>query len=136
MGHLQVSHATLGQAMHLRLLLAASVIAAPFTFAVPAAASSEGCLPGVLKQRLSQIRAKFGAISVVSTHRSGAKIRGSGKTSYHANCRAADFVPPKGKYGEVTRWLYANHEGGVGTYTCLNHIHIDNGPSVRWSKCR
>jgi uncharacterized protein YcbK (DUF882 family) len=82
------------------------------------------------------VRKNFGSIQVVSTHRPGATIRGSGNRSYHASCRAADFVPPKGKYGTVTKWLYANHEGGVGTYTCMNHIHIDNGPNVRWSKCR
>ena len=120
----------------IRNVLLASVLLAPLAIAAPANAASEGCLPGVLKQRLSQIRARFGSISVVSTHRPGAKIRGSGKQSYHSSCRAADFVPPRGKYGEVTRWLYANHDGGVGTYTCMNHIHIDNGPNVRWSKCR
>ena len=121
--------------LRFRLLLAATVVAVPFTMSQPASAS-EGCLPGVLKQRLSQIRSRFGSISVVSTHRPGARIRGSGKASYHSSCRAVDFVPPRGKYGDVTRWLYANHEGGVGTYTCMNHIHIDNGPNVRWSKCR
>lgn len=109
------------------------VIATPVT---PAAAASESCLPSSLKSRLSAIRKRYGAIKVVSTYRKGAKIRGSGRVSYHANCRAVDFIPPKGKYGEVTRWLYANHEGGIGTYTCMNHIHIDNGPNVRWSRCR
>jgi uncharacterized protein YcbK (DUF882 family) len=100
------------------------------------ATTSESCLPGVIKSRLAQVRKNFGSIQVVSTNRPGATIRGSGNRSYHASCRAADFVPPKGKYGTVTKWLYANHEGGVGTYTCMNHIHIDNGPNVRWSKCR
>ena len=98
--------------------------------------TSESCLPGVLKTRLAQVRKAFGPVNVVSTHRPGAKIAGTRSTSYHANCRAVDFVPPSGKYKQVTRWLYANHDGGVGTYTCMNHIHIDNGPSVRWSKCR
>jgi uncharacterized protein YcbK (DUF882 family) len=100
------------------------------------ATTSESCLPSSVKSRLAQIRKNFGSIQVVSTHRPGATIRGSGNRSYHSSCRAADFVPPKGKYGTVTKWLYANHEGGVGTYTCMNHIHIDNGPNVRWSKCR
>lgn len=100
------------------------------------ATTSESCLPKSLKTRLAQVRKTFGRIEVVSTHRPGARINGSGKTSYHANCRAVDFVPPSGKYRAVVRWLYANHEGGVGTYTCMSHIHIDNGPNVRWSKCR
>ncbi len=100
------------------------------------ATSSESCLPGVLKTRLSQIRSRFGGIKVVSTHRPGARINGSGKPSYHGSCRAVDFVPPSGKYKAVVLWLYANHEGGVGTYSCMNHIHIDNGPNYRFSKCR
>jgi uncharacterized protein YcbK (DUF882 family) len=104
--------------------------------ASPAQAAGESCLPPVLKTRLAQIRKQFGPIKVISTFRKGAKIRGSGKRSYHANCRAADFIPPRGKYKIVVRWLYANHEGGVGTYRCMNHIHIDNGPNVRFSKCR
>ncbi len=116
------------------VLLAGLALLAPTS--VLAATTSEGCLPGVIKSRLSQVRSRFGKISVVSTHRPGATIRGTGKPSYHGACRAVDFVPPPGKYSAVTRWLYANHEGGIGTYTCMNHIHLDNGPSVRWSKCR
>jgi uncharacterized protein YcbK (DUF882 family) len=118
------------------LLIAASTCGPSMAEARGGATTGESCLPGVIKARLAQVRKNFGSIQVVSTHRPGAKIRGSGNTSYHASCRAADFVPPKGKYGTVTKWLYANHEGGVGTYTCMNHIHIDNGPNVRWSKCR
>ena len=131
----KVSHAAL-----------AVIVGLPGLLAVPSnqaeargrggATTSESCLPGSLKSRLAQVRKKFGSISVVSTHRPGATINGSGRTSYHASCRAVDFVPPSGAYRKVTNWLYANHEGGVGTYTCMNHIHIDNGPNVRWSKCR
>ncbi len=119
----------------LAVVLAGGVLGAPAAEA-RGASTSEGCLPGVLKARLAQVRKTFGAISVVSTHRPGAQIRGTRNKSYHASCRAVDFVPPSGKYGKVTKWLYANHEGGVGTYTCMNHIHLDNGPNVRWSKCR
>ena len=129
--------------MSRRSQLAAAIMIAAMSLAVPqagaearGATTSESCLPGSLKSRLAQVRKNFGSIQVVSTHRPGATINGSGKRSYHATCRAVDFVPPSGKYSKVTRWLYANHEGGVGTYTCMNHIHIDNGPNVRWSKCR
>lgn len=118
------------------LLLAASLWMLIIIPAAPAQAASESCLPSVLKTRLAQIRKQFGPITVISTFRKNARIRGSGKRSYHASCRAADFIPPRGKYKQVVRWLYANHEGGVGTYSCMNHIHIDNGPNVRFSKCR
>ena len=121
--------------LFVRSVLIALVLMLPPMAATPATAN-EGCLPAVLRTRLAQVRKTFGSANVVSTFRKGARIRGSGKASYHASCRAVDFVPPRGKYSAVVRWLYANHEGGVGTYTCMSHIHIDNGPSVRWSKCR
>lgn len=120
----------------LSLVLAMSLGVLLFMPAAPAQAASESCLPSVLKTRLAQIRKQFGPIKVISTFRKNATIRGSGKRSYHASCRAVDFVPPRGKYKQVVRWLYGNHEGGVGTYSCMNHIHIDNGPNVRFSKCR
>lgn len=101
-----------------------------------AKAASTACAPGILKQRLSQIRAKFGPVRVVSTFRKGARVRGTGRRSLHASCRAIDFHPPRGKYKQVASWLKANHGGGVGTYSCkMRHIHIDNGPRVRFHKC-
>jgi uncharacterized protein YcbK (DUF882 family) len=107
--------------------------AAPQAFA---ASSSTSCLPGNVRNTLSQIEKRFGRIQVVSTHRPGARIAGNGNTSYHASCRAADFAAPKGKHGAVVSWLKSNFSGGVGTYSCgMHHIHIDNGPHVRWHKC-
>ena len=121
------------------LTAVAAACALGFLAAAPERATAgpgTGCLPGVLKQRLAQIRQKFGPVTIVSTHRPGARIRGSGKPSYHASCRAVDFHPPRGKYGAVASWLKANHGGGVGTYSCsMNHIHIDNGPKVRFHQC-
>lgn len=100
------------------------------------ASSSSSCLPGVLKRRLSQLRSQFGPVRVISTFRRGARIAGTGRRSYHASCRAVDFLPPRGKYRAVANWLKQNHFGGVGTYSCgMYHIHIDNGPRVRFHKC-
>ncbi|MEM9030784.1 MAG: D-Ala-D-Ala carboxypeptidase family metallohydrolase [Pseudomonadota bacterium] len=107
-----------------------------FSNAHVAHAAGTSCLPGVLRRRLAQIRAKFGRVRVISTYRRGARIRGTGRPSLHASCRAVDFHPPRGKYRAVVRWLKANHSGGVGTYSCrMHHIHIDNGPRVRFHKC-
>ncbi len=98
--------------------------------------SGSSCLPGVLKTRLSQIRARFGRVRVISTFRRGARIAGSGRRSLHASCRAVDFHVPRGKYRAVVSWLKRNHFGGVGTYSCgMHHIHIDNGPRVRFHHC-
>jgi uncharacterized protein YcbK (DUF882 family) len=105
--------------------------------ALPASAAHAECMPGSLRSILSQIRAKFGPVQVVSTHRPGARIAGSGKPSYHASCRAVDFHPPRGKYRAVLAWLKNHHSGGIGTYSCnMHHIHIDTGPRVRWHKCQ
>jgi len=101
-----------------------------------AQAARTSCLPGSVKAKLAQIRAKFGPVRIVSTHRPGARIAGSGKRSYHASCRAVDFHAPRGKRGSVVAWLKRNHSGGVGTYSCrMHHIHIDNGPRVRFHHC-
>jgi Peptidase M15 len=99
-------------------------------------AQATGCLPSSVKSALSSLRSQFGSISVVSTHRSGARIAGTGQRSLHADCRAADFAVNSGNYSRVVAWLERNHSGGVGTYSCgMHHIHIDNGPKMRWHKC-
>lgn len=119
-----------------RLLAALMIFAGLFTVIDTKPAAAAGCLPAALKTKLSQIRSKFGPVRIVSAHRPGARIAGSGKRSYHASCRAVDFHAPKGKYSQVVAWLKANHSGGVGTYSCgMSHIHIDNGPRVRFHKC-
>lgn len=121
-----------GAAMYVLLAAAPNSILLSNT----ATAAPTSCLPGSIKARLNQIRQKFGRVSIVSTHRRGARIAGTGKKSYHASCRAVDFHPPKGKYRAVVSWLKANHKGGVGTYSCgMHHIHLDNGPKIRFHKC-
>jgi len=118
------------------LALLAGVFAIPVSHPAAAGGTSTGCLPGVLRQRLAQIRSKWGGVSVISTHRPGARIAGSGRRSFHASCRAVDFHPPRGSYRAVVSWLKANHGGGVGTYSCgMHHIHIDNGPRIRFHHC-
>ena len=107
-----------------------------FQFSLVPTTAEASCLPSSLKSKLAQIRSKFGSVRVISTYRRGARISGSGRRSYHASCRAVDFYPPRGKYRAVARWLRANHSGGVGTYSCgMSHIHIDNGPRIRFHKC-
>ena len=98
--------------------------------------TSQACIPQDLKRTIAEVERRFGSVRVISTNRPGAKIAGSGRRSKHADCRAVDFTPPRGKYGQVASWLKANHNGGVGTYSCgMNHIHIDNGQNTRWHKC-
>lgn len=94
------------------------------------------CMPAEIRAVLDTVKSLFGVINIISAHRPGAKIKGTGKSSYHSSCRAVDFVPPKNKYNEVAAFLRANWKGGVGTYSCGHrHIHIDTGPTVRFHKC-
>jgi uncharacterized protein YcbK (DUF882 family) len=99
-------------------------------FAAPSvafgASTSTNCLPAALKSRLAEVRSKFGPIRIVSTHRPGAKIKGTGRTSLHASCRAVDFVPPKGKSKAVASYLRRANSGYTLTYSS-GHIHIDTG---------
>jgi hypothetical protein len=98
--------------------------------------STRMCVPTELRRTLDEIEDRFGPVTVVSTHRPGAKIAGSGRRSKHADCRAIDFNPPRGTCGAVAAWLKANHPGGVGTYGCgMSHIHIDVGGKARWHTC-
>lgn len=122
----------------LRLALACIAgVAAAGSIAPVRQAEAAACMPSALAATLNTIRNKFGAVQVISAHRPGARIAGSGKASYHASCRAVDFNPPAGRYGEVVSWLKANHSGGVGTYSCgMHHIHIDTGPRTHFHKCQ
>lgn len=139
MGRLPAWAAGFNQGIVMRILLLRAACAAFLAMPVfgatttTASAASESCLPSSLRARLAQVRSQFGPIRVISTHRPGARIAGSGRPSYHASCRAVDFVPPPGRYGAVAAWLQANHGGGVGTYSS-GHIHIDDGAYVRFHR--
>lgn len=119
------------------LAVAAAVIAVGTLTIIPDELdASSSCLPGELKARLAAVNKKFGKVAIISTYRGGARMP-SGRTSYHASCRAVDFKPPRGKYAEVASWLKSTHGGGVGTYSCgMHHIHIDSGPRVRFHHCQ
>lgn len=105
----------------LYILSISSVYAAPPT----------SCLPQSIKNQLNYINNNFGKVRIISTHRPGARTP-KGTRSYHASCRAVDFYVSKNQ-SAAARYLKANWNGGVGTYSGRhNHIHIDNGPRYRW----
>ena len=97
----------------------------------PRHSATTACLPPQLKAALVGVQARFGSVTVISTHRKGARIRG-GQPSLHASCRAVDFRPAPGTYGRVAAYLRSTWNGGVGTYKS-GHIHIDVGEKYRWS---
>lgn len=92
------------------------------------------CLPNNIRNQLRLISQRFGSVNVVSAHRPGAIIAGTRHQSYHASCRAVDFhVRGRGAQQRTLRYLEANWKGGIGTYGgCMHHIHIDDGPSIRF----
>lgn len=95
-----------------------------------APSATPGCLPAVLKSALARVRAACGQAQVVSTHRPGARIAGTGRRSYHASCRAVDFNAPHGCALKVL----AGWPGGLGVYSGgMRHLHLDNGPRVRFA---
>lgn len=117
---------------YLSRCLAAACFSMLAALLVPATASAE-CVPSELRSVINRVSSIYGPVKIISAHRPGARIAGSGRPSYHASCRAVDIVPPSGRYAEVASWLKANHHGGVGTYSgSFHHIHIDTGPSVRF----
>lgn len=86
------------------------------------------CLTWEARAMLNRIRAQFGNVEIVSTCRPGATIAGTNHPSRHASGQAIDFRVP-GRKGEVVRWLIAHHHnGGVMTYSDMDHIHVDIGP--------
>jgi uncharacterized protein YcbK (DUF882 family) len=90
--------------------------------------SSITCLTWEARALLNRIRAHFNNVEIVSTCRPGAKIAGTNYPSRHASGQAIDFRVP-GRKAEVVRWLIAHHHnGGVMTYSDMDHIHVDIGP--------
>ncbi len=115
-------------------LMRARAAAPPAGSPVKRHTADPSCLPGQLRAAVGDVSARFGPVSIISTHRPGARIRG-GRPSLHASCRAVDFKPAPGSYGKVASYLRQNWSGGVGTYS-TGHIHIDVGERYRWHSGR
>lgn len=52
---------------------------------------STACLPAPLKAALAKVQAACEGFEVTSANRPGARVAGSGRTSLHSSCSAADF---------------------------------------------
>lgn len=90
-----------------------------------------GCLPGSIKAALAKVQAQCGGVTIISAHRAGARIAGSGKPSYHASCRAADFTMRDYACGmrALSGW-----GGGLSTDPHrVQHLHMDTGPRIRFA---
>ena len=92
---------------------------------------STSCLPGSIKAALARVQSQCGGLTIISAHRGGARIAGSGKPSYHSSCRAADFTMRDYKCGMR---VLAGWSGGLSTDPHrVAHLHMDTGPRIRFA---
>ncbi len=97
------------------------------------ASAPTGCLPGVLREVVAEVAARFGPVSIESTHRSVAHNRRAGGASHsmHLSCRAVDFRI-HGRSRGVMAYLHSRDEvGGLKIYR-NGIIHIDDGSRRSW----
>ncbi len=91
------------------------------------------CLPGNLVAVVADVAARFGPVSIESTHRARGvnRRKGGAPRSLHIACRAIDFRVRTRTAG-VMAYLRARPEvGGLKVYR-TGIIHIDNGERRRW----
>jgi hypothetical protein len=91
------------------------------------------CLPGSLRLVMADVAARFGGVSVESTHRTrGHNGRAGGAPhSLHLSCRAIDLRVRTRARG-VMAYLRSRPEiGGLKMYR-TGIIHIDNGERRSW----
>lgn len=97
------------------------------------ASAPTNCLPGDLREVVADVAAKFGPVSVESTHRSRSRnwSAGGARQSLHLSCRAVDFRVRARARG-VLAYLRSRPEvGGLKVYR-NGIIHIDNGERRSW----
>ena len=97
------------------------------------AGAPTGCLPGDLREVVADVAARFGPVSVESTHRGRGHNRRAGGAggSMHLSCRAVDFRV-KARARGVMAYLASRPEvGGLKVYR-NGIIHIDNGSRRSW----
>jgi hypothetical protein len=91
------------------------------------------CLPGDLTKVVSQVAERFGAVRIMSTHRTKRHNRraGGAARSMHLSCRAIDFrVAARGR--DVMAYLRDHPAvGGLKMYRS-GLIHIDDGEPRSW----
>lgn len=110
-----------GSTRKISLAILAAVVAA----STPAQAHSSSCTPSHLTSALKQVEAECGAAKIVSAHRPGARIRGTGHISQHAAC--------DGTHGAIDA-VFSNRACALSalrktnytiiTYGSSSHIHI------------
>lgn len=84
-------------------------------------------LPPPLRAMLHKVQDSCEGFRVISACRPGARVRGSGRVSLHASCKAADFTV---RNYPCAYGVLKGFPGGVSTDPGrVNHIHVSYAPS-------
>lgn len=84
-------------------------------------------LPTPLQNALRQVAASCSGFRVISAHRPGARIAGTGRPSLHASGRAADFVV---RDYSCAYAILRSFPGGVSMDASrVSHIHVSYAPN-------
>lgn len=97
------------------------------------ASAPTNCIPGNLREVVASVAAKFGPVSIESTHRNRSRNgrAGGARHSLHLACRAVDFRV-RARVRGVMAYLYSHPQvGGLKMYR-NGIIHIDNGERRSW----
>jgi hypothetical protein len=91
------------------------------------------CLPGSLRLVVADVAARFGSVSLQSTHRTRAHNgrAGGARHSLHLSCRAIDLRVRTRSRGLVAYLRSRPEVGGLKIYRS-GIIHIDNGERRSW----
>ena len=101
-------------------ILAAAILAPVVAASTQAQAHSSSCTPGHLTSALKQVEAQCGSARIVSAHRPGARIRGSGHVSQHAMC--------DGTHGAIDA-VFSNRACALNALRKTNYTIITYGRS-------
>ena len=85
------------------------------------------CLPNALRTVLADVTARFGQITVVSTHQLNTANHSAGsiREKLHHACHAVDFRPDRERIAEIKTYLRSRPEvGGVEGYR-NGVVHMD-----------
>jgi hypothetical protein len=98
-----------------------AILAAVVAASTQAQAHSSSCTPAHLTSALKQVEAECGSAKVISAHRPGARIRGTGHISQHAAC--------DGTHGAIDA-VFSNRACALGALRKTNYTIITYGKSA------
>jgi hypothetical protein len=94
------------------------------------ASAATDCLPPELRTVLADVAARFGEVTVVSTHQLNTINHSSGsiREKLHHDCKAVDIRPDRTRIDEIKAYLRGRQEiGGIESYrNGIVHLDVSN----------